>query len=76
MRKVTKILAMSLILAVIMIVSITGAAFAAGPGPNPDYPNPDCPNIDCPNPDCPNADCPNPDCLPNGDENKYKKGKR
>ncbi len=43
MHKVTKVLVTSLVLTVILIVSVAGTAFAAGPGSNPDCQNPDCP---------------------------------
>jgi len=43
MSKILKVLTVSLLLAIIMIVSLAGTVFAAG-GPN---------SGDCPNPDCP-----------------------
>ena len=58
MRRPVKILVTSLILATIMIFSITGTVMAQGPyGPQyGECPNPDCPNAgECPNPDCPNV---------------------
>ncbi|MFC1968276.1 hypothetical protein ACFLVX_02650 [Chloroflexota bacterium] len=43
MHRATKVLVMSLVLAVILLVSIAGTAFAGGSGPNSDCTNPDCP---------------------------------
>ena len=59
-RKIVKVLSTSLILTVLLIVSLTGIAFAGdGHGPNPE------PGT-CPNPVGPNPDCPY-DCLSDSD---------
>lgn len=64
MSKKLRVLTMSLLMAIIMMVTLAGAVFAAG-GPNSDG---------CPNPDCPNAECPNPDCPCDGAGPKYQHG--
>lgn len=69
MRKGLKVLILSLTVAIIMVVALTGSVFAANPTPGDCIPNPDCPN-----PDCPNIDCPNPDRTCDGDGLKYQNG--
>lgn len=71
MRKGLKVLILSLTVAIIMVVALTGGVFAANSSPGdciPD-PNPDCPNVDCPHPECPN-----PDRICDGDGLKYQNG--
>ena len=64
MSKVSKVLAMSLILTIIMIISITGTVFAAGG--NSDNGNR---GEECPYCDCISGDCEPKDHLYNNDNN-------
>ena len=50
MTKTFKRVAIAVVLAVILVISIASVAMAAGPNDNAGT----CPNLDCPNGDCPN----------------------
>jgi hypothetical protein len=57
MKRIAKIAALASALVVILALSITSVAMAAGPT-DP---------VTCPNPDCTKV-CPNPDCTGSGDQ--------
>jgi hypothetical protein len=64
MRKVLRMAGIASALVIILVVSITSVAMAAGPNAGI-----------CPNPDCTNI-CPNPDCPGDGDQNQYERGQQ
>jgi hypothetical protein len=76
MKRIIKIAAVSTAAAIVLALSITSVAMAAGPNNPGTCPNPDCTKV-CPNPDGTNV-CPNPDCTGGGDQlqTQYRNGRQ